>query len=433
MAGLQHTMKKSNQQSGKPLNAGGRRKISTRAANKNRARSSIGSRTIVVKHAEQIGAYTTTSADFTVLDTFDLLPTDTLTFPWLSGIAARYERYRFLKCSFRLSTSAPSTASGMVTLCFDYDYADPIPVAERDMTLCENWCQVSVREDTKLALIPSRLSDLRYCDDRGGDSRLSYAGFATLATRGVNPSYTVSVWIDYLIELVSPSIPTTLAVYAPDSEIESHTLALGTDPWMSVLDSVLATRSPASTALSAVASVSQYLSGKPSAAKFELRPGSHRIGFHVPFAPDTPDLTVPLLDWANIIPSAATVAGVTSNAPIITPSGLATDDTGDDVIWFPGWFPNRADPPAADPTRGSLFDVSYGFNVPTSVERGYVIFTPSGAFNNVAAKLLAGAAVSFATLQNGRYISQLVTSRPPCNPLPAPTTGSAPSKLKKKV
>lgn len=173
---------------------------------------------VVIRHSEQIASLTATNTGFAVLGTYDLMPTDATTFPWLSSIARNYEKYKFNSVTFRLTTASPMTAGGMVTVCFDYDYADPVPVTEQAMTMNESWKQTPIRESLSLILRGDRLGPQRYCDYRSGDLRLVYAGFLTVATAGISVGYSASLWVDYDVTLSSPTVPTeTLVVLPPAS------------------------------------------------------------------------------------------------------------------------------------------------------------------------------------------------------------------------
>lgn len=48
-------------------------------------------------------------------------------FPWLSGLAARYEQYRFLRLRYEYRSVVASATNGVVMMSFDYDAADDAP------------------------------------------------------------------------------------------------------------------------------------------------------------------------------------------------------------------------------------------------------------------------------------------------------------------
>lgn len=51
-------------------------------------------------------------------------PGDVSVFPWLSGIAGRYEKYKFKKLKFTIVPQVPTTQPGSLGLYFDYDPTD---------------------------------------------------------------------------------------------------------------------------------------------------------------------------------------------------------------------------------------------------------------------------------------------------------------------
>jgi hypothetical protein len=70
---------------------------------------------------------------------FPLNPGQVLTFPWLSKLAANWEKYRFNKIEFYYKPEASAYAAagqtGKVILSFDYDAADAPPTSK---TMCED-------------------------------------------------------------------------------------------------------------------------------------------------------------------------------------------------------------------------------------------------------------------------------------------------------
>ncbi len=77
-------------------------------------------------------------------------------FPWLSGLAQRFESYRFNRLKFCFETEAPTTTTGTVLLTNDYDASDAAPtsksqaMAYRSAVRSPPWsdcCLVSLKED----------------------------------------------------------------------------------------------------------------------------------------------------------------------------------------------------------------------------------------------------------------------------------------------
>lgn len=56
-----------------------------------------------------------------------LNPSELNTFPWLSAIAAGYEKYRFTNCQLHYTSSCSTSTSGKVVLAYDLDSSDALP------------------------------------------------------------------------------------------------------------------------------------------------------------------------------------------------------------------------------------------------------------------------------------------------------------------
>lgn len=55
-------------------------------------------------------------------------------FPWLSQIAANYDKYRFKRLRLVYIPLCPTTEAGRVTLCYDVDSTDPIPLDRQSIS-----------------------------------------------------------------------------------------------------------------------------------------------------------------------------------------------------------------------------------------------------------------------------------------------------------
>jgi len=99
--------------------------------------SAMSRKCVTIEEDEYIADIASTTA-FTNTQ-FPLNPGQLLTFPWLSKLAANWEKYRFNKIEFyyKPEASAYATAgqTGKVILSFDYDAADAAPTSK---TMCED-------------------------------------------------------------------------------------------------------------------------------------------------------------------------------------------------------------------------------------------------------------------------------------------------------
>jgi len=106
--------------------------------NNNRKSSRLISQVTPIPYREECLGPISTSVAF-ALQSFILNPGNSITFPWLAGIASRYEYYRFKKLSLKLvSTSAnavgsTNTALGSILLNTNYDVLDPTFASQEEM------------------------------------------------------------------------------------------------------------------------------------------------------------------------------------------------------------------------------------------------------------------------------------------------------------
>jgi hypothetical protein len=174
-----------------------------------------------VKHMEYIGDIAG-SDDFAV-SKYRLNPASGLTFPWLSRIAANYEKYRFDKLKFFLKPQAPTTARGVLMLAVDYDPTDPAPALKRDVLQYDgvvraapwNDCAMIVKKNSE----PHFIAPVQPADD--ADIRLSDVGNLYVCTQGQSDLAGEAVselWVDYELTLITPqpAAPCTFASYVDE-------------------------------------------------------------------------------------------------------------------------------------------------------------------------------------------------------------------------
>lgn len=77
----------------------------------------------IVKNFELVGGFATPSADFDITS-LQVNPGVVACFPWLSGIATNYQKFRWRYLKFFFSTSVPTSASGKAFLQLQYDTID---------------------------------------------------------------------------------------------------------------------------------------------------------------------------------------------------------------------------------------------------------------------------------------------------------------------
>lgn len=171
-----------------------------------------------VAHREYLGDIDSAAA-FTVVS-WDINPGLPGTFPWLSNLAAAFEKYRFVGLVFYLkSVSSGAAASshlnigtGLATI--DYSVDSPPPVSKTQMAQ-QMWA-VSGRADQSM-LVPvecdAQLGSggwkfVRTANEVGADKRLSDWGRLDVASDGFqntgDPSW--ELWVSYDIDLAQPRL-----------------------------------------------------------------------------------------------------------------------------------------------------------------------------------------------------------------------------------
>lgn len=82
-------------------------------------------RSCVITHEERFATILGSTSFAT--NSYPVNPGQSATFPWLSGVANRFESYRFEKLEFLYRTKTATTALGDVILAVDYDATDAAP------------------------------------------------------------------------------------------------------------------------------------------------------------------------------------------------------------------------------------------------------------------------------------------------------------------
>jgi hypothetical protein len=149
-------------------------------------------------------------------DSFPVNPGMSVTFPWLSQIAPRFEKYRFEKLHFDFETEAPTSVGGSVILTLDYDASDAAPVSKVQAMAYKNavrsppWeeaCHVSAREDlgqqrqyfVRDSAVPAN-SDVKLYDVGN-----LFACSQNILTGG-SATTLGELYVDYVVVLITPQL-----------------------------------------------------------------------------------------------------------------------------------------------------------------------------------------------------------------------------------
>jgi hypothetical protein len=162
-----------------------------------------------VVHREYLSEVAMTNGTFGV-NTFPMNVGLGRTFPWLSGVAARYESYRFNKLRFSFETSCSSTQTGTVMLIPDYDASDAAPASKvqgmsyRNSARAQAWlsfCQDSSSED----LNKQKSYFIRQgAVPANSDVKLYDVGNLFLCVIGSDTNVVGELWVEYDVHLMTP-------------------------------------------------------------------------------------------------------------------------------------------------------------------------------------------------------------------------------------
>lgn len=167
---------------------------------------------MLVTHSEYIQDVIGTGPAFVVTQ-FPVNPGMNRTFPWLSSIANRFQKYRFRKLSFRYETSAPSTQSGYVMVVPDFDSSDQIPTNKQQALQFQSSVRSNIWERIVLNVRDKDLhaEEQYYVRNQtvpNTDIKTYDVAqvFVAMVGPGANLGAQGELWVDYEVELISPYI-----------------------------------------------------------------------------------------------------------------------------------------------------------------------------------------------------------------------------------
>lgn len=173
---------------------------------------------VIVEHREYLGDITGSTA-FTNTS-FQVNPTNTTLFPWLSNLAYNFEQYRVLGMVFEFKSmsadalNSTNTALGTVIMAAEYNALDANFVSKLEM---ENYEWAVSLKPSESCLYPLEAApnetpvDLLYIQEGplpvGADLRLyNWANFQ-IATVGMQAAADIGeLWVSYSLELVKPRV-----------------------------------------------------------------------------------------------------------------------------------------------------------------------------------------------------------------------------------
>jgi len=147
-----------------------------------------------------------------LMNGYDLCATARVMFPWLAGVAQRFERYRFDKVSIHLVSSQPTTATGRIYIGFEPDWQDPVPTTKEGLMGLAQATSASAFGDVHMDLDMKHINATlpwRYCNPVSSsvfeEPRMTYAGFFVFGIETPTANLSWDLWIDYVVELTEPT------------------------------------------------------------------------------------------------------------------------------------------------------------------------------------------------------------------------------------
>jgi len=149
---------------------------------------------------------------------YPINPGQSSLFPWLSQIAARFEKYRFHKLRFLYRTEKSSATNGTVMFAVDYDAADPLPANKAQLLQNEDKERKAPWQEFDLHCRGRNLIDtdglfVRPGSKPGGTDIKTYdMGQLIVATQGMADTSAVGeLWVDYDVSLMTPVLESSTA------------------------------------------------------------------------------------------------------------------------------------------------------------------------------------------------------------------------------
>lgn len=162
-----------------------------------------------VRHRENIGELTLSSSAFTILPAYVVNPGMSGTFPWLSTIASRFDKYRIHRLSLYFESEAATTSAGSVLMFFDYNAVDSPPTNKVAMMGSKGAVKTVPWLDAHCIFDPKQMDHdlfIRQGTVSTTDLKTYDAANFWVATTNTASSGTIGdLWIEYDITLKNPS------------------------------------------------------------------------------------------------------------------------------------------------------------------------------------------------------------------------------------
>lgn len=169
---------------------------------------------VSITHRTFLGPITSSSLAYAVTS-YPANPGFADTFPWLSKVASRYDKYRFTSLRYEYRSVCATSTSGVAMMSFDYNAADPPPVNKQTQaqTIPNVENNVWVNND----LVVPTDNEWRFVRQglvSGTDIKTYDLGNMSLSTVYVGTTAAVGeLYVEYTVELEYPSEPQPVASF----------------------------------------------------------------------------------------------------------------------------------------------------------------------------------------------------------------------------
>lgn len=105
---------------------------------------------VLVSNTEFVQTISGLSSNYGMYGTHLANPGQSDMFPWLAGIASRYEKFRFRKLSIKYKPTCSTSIGGYVMLGVDYDAVDVPPSTRQVMSSYEGTVETAPWKETTM-------------------------------------------------------------------------------------------------------------------------------------------------------------------------------------------------------------------------------------------------------------------------------------------
>lgn len=171
-----------------------------------------------IVHREMVASIVTVTGEFLqgrsgTTPGYDLNPGNAILFPWLSIIAAGYERYQFHKLKFDLVARNPTSVAGVVMMGFDYDWDDDPAVSASELGAMPGTSSANGWQNQSILVDCRRLKEdipwkyvTNYSRMNGVEPRTVFGGFLQVGA-AIGSNFYLDLYVTYDVELSLPQIP----------------------------------------------------------------------------------------------------------------------------------------------------------------------------------------------------------------------------------